>query len=991
MQIFEATSRTAMILSLFKKGDPLFQQHCPSTQAYCKINVAVYGFAEATFSITVSTGVTDTLLLSGVPKSDYVPKGAYNYYRFSVPKGTSKTDTAKDDITIVLDTPSGNNGDPDLLVSNHDDHNKLPILSDSTSYQWHENSRGGGFIYISHTEKNYKYDNDFVIAVYGFTNATYTLLVNIGIQPTTLNIGQQIEGKALANSMQYYTIKRGMSKEDVVISVMPLSGRPYLYALATKDHQFPSTTHYQQSSRSYRVKSRNTVIMRNGTDIPAGVDTVLAGVFGYNGVATYKIRASLCGKVETLQDAYLYHDLGACSRNHMSLFEYNLAVSANQYNVDEDHMPAFGKCKLEISYTKTSGTPTFALSVGKMPRCGSTGIKGKVTCQNSIISMQKSLQSVWYQSFLVDENTPELSAHKGKLYIGAYSADNAVFGIAVTRRCEGNFAPTVMSLGSSGGFVPSFTTNYPYCDMEMRSARTRLCGAGASATRESAFFKFEVSKSDLQTERHTISVSVFSLEYSKGKDTLTLYVTSCLKSVCGQRNVIPGPNVKHDNVAGEFLPPDTLTYFIEDSANECVPTETDNCIYYLGLYAPKEPTARNIPFGLKVFVSNTGQRTVVVNENKVLVGGHAQVVCATKECNKQLSFLIPAYGDKDSPKKPLNAELEVCQGNVVIDTCSAKALFTDDCQKNKLEDKTMSAKSGDLPSEHVVTMTLPDVEPTANTYMTAYGTGIFKFYLDRGCPKCKVLIVPTEDVKHAFGSEGVSVSFTWQPSTIKSAGSNSDPIKGLGANYMVYMVEAGKKDDTEKAIAPANAVLYTPCGLQTLANDQPQITKYLSVNGNHEGDGVTTINVPDLQPNTHYIVTIVAVCDENCQRGDTNEIQGEAFDCDKVGKVLCKAYKSIKILTGEKIVKSGWGPYIIAAIVGVVICLCAGFFVWKRRVNSEQKEQYQMQDVSTLNFSLDSLNMGVGKKASRYEPLVGGYGGDEGDADDGKTSLITHF
>ena len=80
-------------------------------------------------------------------------------------------------------------------------------------------------------------------------------------------------------------------------------------------------------------------------------------------------------------------------------------------------------------------------------------------------------------------------------------------------------------------------------------------------------------------------------------------------------------------------------------------------------------------------------------------------------------------------------------------------------------------------------------------------------------------------------------------------------------------------------------------------------------------------------------------------------------------------------MTGEKIVKSGWGPYIIAAIVGVVICLCAGFFVWKRRVNSEQKEQYQMQDVSTLNFSLDSLNMGVGKKASRYEPLVGGDDG----------------
>ena len=147
----------------------------------------------------------------------------------------------------------------------------------------------------------------------------------------------------------------------------------------------------------------------------------------------------------------------------MSLFEYNLAVSANQYNIDEDHMPAFGKCKLEISYTKTSGTPTFALSVGKMPRCGSTGIKGKVTCQNSIISMQKSLQSVWYQSFLVDENTAELSAHKGKLYIGAYSADNAVFSIAVEGQ-KGTLP--YCDVFETERWIVRPTTGYPYCDID---------------------------------------------------------------------------------------------------------------------------------------------------------------------------------------------------------------------------------------------------------------------------------------------------------------------------------------------------------------------------------------------------------------------------------------------------------------------------------------------------------------------------------------------
>ena len=90
----------------------------------------------------------------------------------------------------------------------------------------------------------------------------------------------------------------------------------------------------------------------------------------------------------------------------------------------------------------------------------------------------------------------------------------------------------------------------------MRSPRTRLCGGGTSETRESAFSKFQVSKSDFKDQLHTISITIFGLEKSAGDDILTLYVTSCLKSTCGQRNVVPGPNNNHDNVAGVFIPPE---------------------------------------------------------------------------------------------------------------------------------------------------------------------------------------------------------------------------------------------------------------------------------------------------------------------------------------------------------------------------------------------------------------------------------------------------
>ena len=51
---------------------------------------------------------------------------------------------------------------------------------------------------------------------------------------------------------------------------------------------------------------------------------------------------------------------------------------------------------------------------------------------------------------LIEESSTDFATHKGKIYVTAYSPDNAVYGISVTRRCEGNFAPSIISLGASG-------------------------------------------------------------------------------------------------------------------------------------------------------------------------------------------------------------------------------------------------------------------------------------------------------------------------------------------------------------------------------------------------------------------------------------------------------------------------------------------------------------------------------------------------------------
>ena len=100
----------------------------------------------------------------------------------------------------------------------------------------------------------------------------------------------------------------------------------------------------------------------------------------------------------------------------MSSFQYDLATPLNEYNVDEDDMPAFGKCKLEISFTKISGTPTFAIGLDPMkkPTCRSNAATKKVTCENDIKTLQMA-NGVWYKSSLIEESSTDFATRE-KIY-----------------------------------------------------------------------------------------------------------------------------------------------------------------------------------------------------------------------------------------------------------------------------------------------------------------------------------------------------------------------------------------------------------------------------------------------------------------------------------------------------------------------------------------------------------------------------------------------
>ena len=442
-------------------------------------------------------------------------KGKYDYYKFS-------SGDATEDITIVLDAPTG--GDPDLLVSKTNDEANLPLDGIPSSYQWSERSRGGGFLYIAHSDKNFVPHNEFVIGVHGYSNASYTLLVTIGVKPTRLMPSVQIQGKVMGSGMQYYFLDRGDSDKDVIVSVMPVSGKPILYATANKENKFPSINDYTHSSRSSQLQARNSVIMKNKTDIPPGVNTVLIGVYGLGGAASFKIRAGLCGSEETLLDGHSYQNLGLCSQGHMNQYVYQAPVNT------ED---TWGTCKIEFMVSTVWGTPTLAIKADgtgransdgsyKRPVCSSQG--GKVTCDDA--SWVTTIGGDGKFSLLIDESNPcgtavgsksqpkdtccttehskdpacraKLLGQNRRFYLTVYSPEKPAYGLAVTRRCFGrSHAPTIVTLEPNSADVSAQTFPYPTCAWEDRDPRGEYCKVGEDV-RQSAFFQFSVSKKRME-------------------------------------------------------------------------------------------------------------------------------------------------------------------------------------------------------------------------------------------------------------------------------------------------------------------------------------------------------------------------------------------------------------------------------------------------------------------------------------------------------------
>lgn len=186
----------------------------------CMINIAVYGYHSGHYSISASAnGIT--MLQSGITASGHVEQGEYKYY----------TAFNGDEFGVLGFRLNVWNGDADIYITKLEKSGSL-VLPTVQSNTWHASYFGDDSIVIDYTDEKFCVTCDYIVGIYGYRNATYSLLFTENEDSVVRLIPNRIQTMNLKSqgSIQYFSVALDSSSEDVTFSLTPLdSGYADMY------------------------------------------------------------------------------------------------------------------------------------------------------------------------------------------------------------------------------------------------------------------------------------------------------------------------------------------------------------------------------------------------------------------------------------------------------------------------------------------------------------------------------------------------------------------------------------------------------------------------------------------------------------------------------------------------------------------------------------------------------------------------------------------
>lgn len=124
-----------------------------------------------------------------MPQFGTVALHQWVYYSFSV-------FDQFDDVTLSL---SRQTGDPDIYISND---NTLPSRD---HYRWKSTTSGSDVLSLLHTDDGFYYNNgSFLVGVYGFTPAQFTIVMTSGSGSLRLSDGVAFQEDVQAKQFEYF-------------------------------------------------------------------------------------------------------------------------------------------------------------------------------------------------------------------------------------------------------------------------------------------------------------------------------------------------------------------------------------------------------------------------------------------------------------------------------------------------------------------------------------------------------------------------------------------------------------------------------------------------------------------------------------------------------------------------------------------------------------------------------------------------------------------
>jgi len=982
----------------------------------CTILIGVYGYRGGSFSIVATAdGVTE--LMSGTAVAGHIEKNTYKYYSFH------NTDPDAQ-INIALTAISG---DPDLFMnvyhpSTPEVKYKYPTMLDHT---WLSINAGNDAIALNYADQNFCYDCSYIVGVYSYHNATYTLMMTDTDEAViSLSRNRPQHVSMLQDGMRYFTASSASSTEDITVSVTTLGSgtvKIYMqkYLAATFDAETMKPNPIDPTSFAYsNIHNKQDFVHAPGPNTEDMVYVILvtaASAVSYDVVLTSSDTPLLL-RAGLPQSHFV-------KKHTMEYFKFPMAKLTD----------------LQVSISATSGDPDLFISLGDFyPQCNVFSRTFSIHCKNwtwssttyatdqVIISQDYPCLAVMPGTYVTGDCSAK-DFHAGEVHIGVYGYTDSKFHVMVTPRGQHiQLLPGHRQLAyTAPGFLCSDRTENGACS-------TSSGGDGNDVVAvEVAYFKFEFSGSvNSQSVLFTVvpTCSVMrnaSAPCQPGCDCalLEMVIDSCPSSLCTTENRFPSPLNSKGNKAFSQVAREGTSILVDDKSKVHCTTSADGhdvCVYYLAVVSHQ--VTQSVAF--TVDAETSSDLSVVACQATPSPDGMRVTRSATMSSShndaKYFELCSGAGSSESSSQERMMVTLEECYGSAEMYACS-DASSGDVCDNflpsesswdyyandHETCDHSSHGRKSCTNNEDTVSTNIPTFdfpEKNGNYYVKVNGTGQFNLNVQNtinGDIMSPRLMFDSSDqhgqdaVNIVVNAKRNEVALSWKHTQVLMPGAE----RYSHTPHMTYSLYIFPQTETKLS---KNFIFDTPCGLEYSVKKLKGYIRPVEVHGGADTDIQYTLDISEFPSKANIVLVVVATCNSECLRQVSKVTPKASMTCnDEVGcKTQHLLYQSMSFTTGKGGSSSpggddegSWFTYMFFVSILVITAVSATLFgvfsfYCKNKQTLDDLQALEMTDfggegdnevpsnikVSSEISSFFSMSRGGGRPATSRGPSAGGDG-----------------